>query len=227
MAEEAGAGGVVTGQQVIVYGHEDATTSGYSKPITGVLIFEMFWYAAWAIVFVIQVLGNRFVNEWVGLLVYLIGFALVPVLLQIIFTALYFRSKQAGYSIQDPAYQETLANNGIIVMAVFGAIFVGTFIAVMWGSWLCGIKGQCSYDATAADTDPATTDELHSFLAFNILSALFSVVETLALLRAVYTLLMPAVIVASVPVESSIYKERTEMHHRNHWGQFVSHAKRY
>lgn len=190
----------------------DPLHNPWKDPIAILHLIMTFWFAAYLIVFLIVVFGNYFVNNWVALLVYMIGTGLIVVLLQLLFVILDLsNSSNLAYAHQTAGDFSTTGPNAIhyrnykglayhkeIGLAVLTTMIAGLCTCGLWYSWLNVYKGASSYtsDRTITDVNMAadTPDhlrELHSFQNINIIFVLLHILALLYLIRAVWAHFRP------------------------------------
>lgn len=180
----------------------------WREPLFWVQMIETLWFFAWFIVWLLVAMGEiSFLNMWDGLLVYMIGTALIVIFLQLVFIIYYASSNNAVTGVQaapvgahNLIYRNFmgLAHNKELGMGVIVSIISGVATAGIWYDWLCRFKDACTYDSNSANTGvsiafdtAAHIEEYNSFKTAAIFIVIFSILAVYWLIRSIWAHFRP------------------------------------
>lgn len=155
------------------------------------------WLLSWLIVFLVLATGNAdWINNWAGLLVYMLGSAVIVIVIQIGFIIVYNISNNTSAAFHIPSsptgapnthYRNFMgaAHHKELVLGVIASMIAALVTSFMWFDWLCRYKNSCSYDGdsshTALDISFATPQIIAQYHQFRTTFTILIMVQLIGL----------------------------------------------
>lgn len=195
--------------EVVAY---DCGYNAMHQPLFWIQMFELLWFVAFFIVFVILLIGDRgWFNNWVALLIYLVITGAIVIIGQIIAVVFYFSNykrrlqtitpSNVAYTI-DPSYAYAnymgMSHTKELLLAIAVTIFSSIVTSFVWWDWLALRKEAGSFVAdmtlTSASMEfdtPKHILEYNTYQTTLYIMALMQMVSILFLIRAIWAHVVP------------------------------------